>query len=211
MEFDSAVLATGLAIIAIPIFVLGFRAQFLSGVQLEIAPVTVGRTASVGCLLPPDRYAMSFAYVVRLTCWRCANAHADYVRTATARGLSRPRVVTVHILRNSPIPVVPSADLGALTGGATEGIFNIHGVGGVLYHGHKVRRRRRWCRIVTVLVLIYLITNLLVGSVCGPGPADPLWLSTRGSARCLARVAPAQFVDCRGADPADSVVAALCR
>src|ERR1700756_4969298 len=39
--FDSTVLITGLVIVAIPIFVLGFLAQFLFGVQLAIAPVTV--------------------------------------------------------------------------------------------------------------------------------------------------------------------------
>lgn len=91
--FDSAVLVTGLVIIAIPIFVLGFLAQFLFGVQLEIAPVTVGERASVGRLLLPGIVlgAMSFAYVVRLTRSAvAANAHADYVRTATAKGLSRP-------------------------------------------------------------------------------------------------------------------------
>lgn len=167
--FDSAVLVTGLVIIAIPIFVLGFLAQFLFGVQLEIAPVTVGERASVGRLLLPGIVlgAMSFAYVVRLTRSAvAANAHADYVRTATAKGLSRPRVVTVHILRNSLIPVVTflGADLGALMGGAivTEGIFNIHGVGGVLYQAVTRQETPTVVSIVTVLVLIYLITNLLV-------------------------------------------------
>ena len=82
--------------------------------------------------------SVSFAYVVRLTRSAVAdNAQADYVRTATAKGQSRPRVVAVHVLRNSLIPVVTflGADLGALMGGAivTEGIFNIHGVGGALY------------------------------------------------------------------------------
>lgn len=108
--FDSAVLVTGLVIIAIPIFVLGFLAQFLFGVQLEIAPVTVGERASVGRLLLPGIVlgAMSFAYVVRLTRSAvAANAHADYVRTATAKGLSRPRVVrrrAVELLAEAGLP-----------------------------------------------------------------------------------------------------------
>ena len=138
--FDSTVLIAGLVIIAIPIFVLGFLAQFVFGVQLGIASVTVGARATFARLLLPGIVlgSVSFAYVVRLTRSAvAANAHADYVRTATAKGLSRPRVVTVHILRNSLIPVVTflGADLGSLMGGAivTEGIFNIHGVGGVLY------------------------------------------------------------------------------
>lgn len=167
--FDATVLVTGLVIIAIPIFVLGFLAQFVFGVRLGWAPVTVGGRATFGRLLLPGIVLglVSFAYVVRLTRSAvAANAHSDYVRTATAKGLSRPRVVTVHILRNSLIPVVTflGADLGALMGGAivTEGIFNIHGVGGVLYQAVTRQEAPTVVSIVTVLVLIYLVSNLLV-------------------------------------------------
>ncbi|GAB1812910.1 ABC transporter permease [Mycobacterium sp. MUNTM1] len=167
--FDATVLIAGLIIIAIPIFVLGFLAQFLFGVKLGIAPVTVGERATFARLLLPGIVlgSVSFAYIVRLTRSAvAANAHADYVRTATAKGLSRPRVVTVHILRNSLIPVVTflGADLGALMGGAivTEGIFNIHGVGGVLYQAVTRQEAPTVVSIVTVLVLIYLVTNLVV-------------------------------------------------
>jgi oligopeptide transport system permease protein len=167
--FDATVLIAGLMIIAIPIFVLGFLAQFLFGVKLGVAPVTVGERATFARLLLPGIVlgSVSFAYVVRLTRSAvAANAHTDYVRTATAKGLSRPRVVTVHILRNSLIPVVTflGADLGALMGGAivTEGIFNIHGVGGVLYQAVTRQEAPTVVSIVTVLVLIYLVTNLVV-------------------------------------------------
>lgn len=167
--FDAGVLITGLVIIAVPIFVLGFLAQFVFGVKLGIAPVTVGERSTLGRLLLPGFVlgSVSFAYVVRLTRSAvAANAHADYVRTATAKGLSRPRVVTVHILRNSLIPVVTflGADLGSLMGGAivTEGIFNIHGVGGVLYQAVTRQEAPTVVSIVTVLVGIYLITNLAV-------------------------------------------------
>ena len=167
--FDSTVLLTGLVIIAIPVFVLGFLAQFVFGVRLGIAPVTVGPSSTFARLLLPGIVlgSVSFAYVVRLTRSAvAANAHADYVRTATAKGLSRPRVVTVHILRNSLIPVVTflGADLGSLMGGAivTEGIFNIHGVGGVLFQAVTRQEAPTVVSIVTVLVLIYLVANLMV-------------------------------------------------
>jgi oligopeptide transport system permease protein len=167
--FDAGVLVASLVIIAVPIFVLGFLAQFVFGVRLGLAPVTVGDRATFGRLLLPGIVlgSVSFAYVVRLTRSAvAANAHADHVRTATAKGLSRPRVVTVHILRNSLIPVVTflGADFGALMGGAivTEGIFNIHGVGGVLYQAVTRQEAPTVVSIVTVLVVVYLITNLAV-------------------------------------------------
>lgn len=167
--FDAGVLIASLLIIAVPVFVLGFLAQFVFGVRWGIAPVTVGSQVTLSTLLMPGIVlgAVSFAYVVRLTRSAVAsNAHADYVRTATAKGLARPRVVTVHILRNSLIPVVTflGADLGALMGGAivTEGIFNIPGVGGVLFQAVKRQETPTVVSVVTVLVLIYLITNLMV-------------------------------------------------
>lgn len=167
--FDATVLIAGLVIIAIPIFVLGFLAQFVFGVKLGWAPITVGDQATFSRLLLPGIVlgAVSFAYVVRLTRSAVAeNAGADYVRTATAKGLSRPRVITVHILRNSLIPVVTflGADFGALIGGAivTEGIFNIHGVGGALYQAVTRQEAPTVVSIVTVLVIVYLLANLVV-------------------------------------------------
>jgi oligopeptide transport system permease protein len=167
--FDAGVLLVSLMVIAVPIFVLGFLAQFIFGVRLGIAPVTVGEQVTLGRLLLPGIVlgSVSFAYVVRLT--RTAvvqTAQADWVRTATATGQSRPRVVVVHVLRNSLIPVVTflGADLGALMGGAvvTEGIFNIHGVGGALYQAVTRQEAPTVVAIVTVLVLVYLLANLVV-------------------------------------------------
>jgi oligopeptide transport system permease protein len=167
--FDSGVLIVSLIIVAVPIFVLGFLAQFVFGVRLGLVAVTVGDQPTFARLLLPGIVlgAVSFAYVVRLTRSAVAdNAHADFVRTATAKGLSRPRAVVVHILRNSLIPVVTflGTDLGALMGGAivTEGIFNIHGVGGVLYQAVTRQEAPTVVSIVTVLVVVYLVTNLAV-------------------------------------------------
>ena len=59
--------------------------------------------------------------------------HEDYIRTARAKGLSAPRVVVVHALRNALIPVVTVIGLqvGSLLSGAilTETIFAWPGVG----------------------------------------------------------------------------------
>ena len=167
--FDASMLVISLIIIAIPIFVIGFLAQFLLGIKWGIAPVTVSREPSFARLLMPAVVlgSLSFAYVLRLTRNSVAeNKDADYVRTATAKGLPRRRVVNVHILRNSLIPVVTflGADLGALMGGAivTEGIFNINGVGGTLYQAVVRGEAPTVVSFVTVLVVIFLIANLAV-------------------------------------------------
>ncbi|MBF6179086.1 ABC transporter permease [Nocardia otitidiscaviarum] len=167
--FDSTMLVASLVIIAVPVFVVGYVAQFLLGVKWGIAPTTVTGDASFAELLVPAFVlgSLSFAYVLRLTRNSVAeNMSADYVRTATAKGLGRRRVVTVHILRNSMIPVVTflGADLGALIGGAivTEGIFNIPGVGGTLYQAITRVEPPTVVSFVTVLVVIFLLSNLLI-------------------------------------------------
>ncbi|MGY2745606.1 ABC transporter permease [Pseudarthrobacter sp. O4] len=167
--FDSTVLVASLIVIGIPIFVLGFLLQFTIGVQLGWAKPTVSSAATVQDLILPAIVLGlgSFAYVLRLTRTSVIeNMSADYVRTATAKGLSRFRVVRVHILRNSLIPVITflGADLGALMGGAivTEGIFNVPGVGNRLYRAVLSGEGPTVVSIVTVLVLIYCLSNLFV-------------------------------------------------
>ncbi|MFC4372983.1 ABC transporter permease [Nocardia halotolerans] len=167
--FDSTMLIASLVIIAVPVFVVGYLAQFLLGVKWGIAPVTVSSRAGFGELLVPAFVlgSLSFAYVLRLTRNSVAeNRSADFVRTATAKGLSRRRVVTVHILRNSMIPVVTflGADFGALMAGAivTEGIFNIPGVGGTLYQAIIRGEAPTVVSFVTVLVVIFLLMNLII-------------------------------------------------
>ncbi|AQA20584.1 binding-protein-dependent transport system inner membrane component family protein [Rhodococcus sp. MTM3W5.2] len=167
--FDATLLVLSLFIIAVPVFVIGFLAQFFLGVRWGIAPVTVGADASFSRLLVPAIVLglVSFAYVLRLTRTSVAeNKDADHVRTATAKGLSRRRVVVVHILRNSLIPVVTflGADLGALMAGAivTEGIFNINGVGGTIYQAVIRGEAPTVVSFVTVLVVVFLVANLLV-------------------------------------------------
>ncbi|MCZ4077803.1 ABC transporter permease [Rhodococcus sp. H36-A4] len=167
--FDSSVLLVSLVIIAVPIFVIGFLAQFFIGIKWGIVPPTVGGNTSFKNLLLPAFVlgSVSFAYVVRLTRTSVAeNLSADFVRTATAKGLSRARVVNVHVLRNSLIPVVTflGADLAALMGGAiiTEGIFNINGVGGTIYQAVIRGEAPTVVSFVTVLIVVYLIANLVV-------------------------------------------------
>src|ERR1700753_4453890 len=67
--FDGAVLIVSLVIIAVPIFVLGFLAQFVLGVRLGIRGATGGCSTTFARLLLPGIVlgAVSFAYVVRVT------------------------------------------------------------------------------------------------------------------------------------------------
>ena len=167
--FDSTILVVSLLLISVPTFVLGFVLQYVLGVQLAILPTTASASVDLKSLTMPAMVlgGVSLAYVIRLTRQSVSeNVSADYVRTARAKGLSGGVVMTRHILRNSLIPVATfiGGDLGALMGGAiiTEGIFNIHGVGGTLWSAIIKGEPQTVVSVTTVLVLVYIIANLIV-------------------------------------------------
>jgi oligopeptide transport system permease protein len=167
--FDTSALVVSLLLISVPTFVIGFILQLVFGVQLGWARTTVSSAAPWSELVLPAIVlaSVSFAYIVRLTRASVSdNLSADFVRTATAKGLSRPRVVTVHVLRNSLVPVVTylGVDIGSLMVGAivTEGIFNINGVGGTVYRAITLGEGPTVVSFVAVMVLIYMAANLLV-------------------------------------------------
>ncbi|MFJ9441108.1 ABC transporter permease [Kitasatospora sp. NPDC101235] len=172
---DQLILLSTLFVISIPVFVTGFVLQLVLGVKLKndygIEFFTVSFNEDDGLrayLLPAFVLAsMSLAYVTRLTRTSLMETmRADYVRTAVAKGLKRRRVIGQHALRNALIPIVTflGADLGGLMGGAviTERIFNIHGIGGLLAQSVYQKQGTIIVGVVTLLVLIYLVTTLLV-------------------------------------------------
>ncbi|MEU7930392.1 ABC transporter permease [Micromonospora echinofusca] len=166
---DNLVLVSSLFLIALPIFVIGFVAQWLLGVQWGIVKPTVSSEMRLSELIVPGFVlgSASMAYIARLARTSIAeNRRADYVRTAIAKGLPMRRVVGIHLLRNSLIPVVTllGTDLGALMGGAivTEGIFQINGIGRQVYRAIVTKESATVVSIVVVLVLVYLVMNLLV-------------------------------------------------
>jgi ABC-type dipeptide/oligopeptide/nickel transport system permease component len=166
--FDSLVLVTTTLIVSIPVFVLGFLAQYVLGLRLGIFPIAGVADGFQGYLLPGFVLAaLSLAYVARLTRTSLVeNLRNDYVRTAKAKGLKPSTVIGKHTLRNSLIPVVTflGADLGALLSGAvvTEGIFNIPGLGRAVFQAIQSQEGNVVVGIVTLFVFVYIFFNLLV-------------------------------------------------
>jgi len=181
--WDYLVKISTVMLISIPIFVLGAVVQLVIGVQFGLwlkgisAPEFLTNLTTVAyrpenpwaSLMLPGFVlaALSLATTARLTRTSLMeNLRADYVRTATAKGMSPNRVVGVHTLRNSLIPVVTNlgVSFGGLLAGAvvTEGIFNIRGVGGLVFSAVLFGESATVVSVVTILVLVYLIFNLIV-------------------------------------------------
>jgi oligopeptide transport system permease protein len=172
--FDGSSLAVSLLLISLPVFVIAFVSQYVFGVWLGWARTTVSGGAPLQDLILPALVlaSASFAQVMRLTRSSVIETSGlDFVRTAYSKGLSRARVIPVHILRNSLIPVVTylATDFGVLLVGATitEGIFNVPGVGNTLFQAIRRGEGPTVVSFVTVMVLLYLVVNLVVDLLYG--------------------------------------------
>jgi peptide/nickel transport system permease protein/oligopeptide transport system permease protein len=181
---DNLVRFSTVILIAFPVFVMGTLAQLFIGLQLglelrqsEWAPAWLGQMLNVGydadypwlsLVLPAFVLAsLSLAAIARLTRTSLIeNLRSDYVRTARAKGLTTRRVVGIHTLRNSLIPVVTyiGIDIGFLLGGSlvTEGIFNVPGVGQLVFLAIQANDTPVIIGVVTILTVIFLISNLVV-------------------------------------------------
>jgi oligopeptide transport system permease protein len=167
--FDNVTLVLTLIVLSLPIVVLAPLAQLIFGIKLGWFPPTAGRDATLYALLLPAIVLGSLVVATELRVTRASvaeNLRSDYVRTARAKGLSRRRVIGVHVLRNSLIPVITliGVDIGGLMSGAivTEGVFNIPGVGYNLLRGIRTEDGPLVVGFVSILVIVFLVVNLLV-------------------------------------------------
>ncbi len=181
---DNFVRFSTVLLIAFPVFVFGSLTLLVVGLKLGLAvresdwaPEWLGQMINIGynpdypwlSLTLPALVlgAFSLAAIARLTRTSLIeNLRSDYVRTARAKGLTTRRTVGIHTLRNSLIPVVTyiGIDIGLLLGGAlvTEGIFNVPGVGQLVFQSIQSNDTPVIIGVVTILTLVFLVANLIV-------------------------------------------------
>lgn len=90
----------------------------------------------------------------------------DYIRTARAKGMGRRAVILKHAFRNAllPLATVIGLSLGGLLGGAvlTETVFNLSGVGRILYDGITARDYGIVQGFTVVIAMFFVLLNLIV-------------------------------------------------
>lgn len=183
--FDNVVKVSTVLVISIPVFVLGLMVRDFVALpvgnrlsDLDFVPDVIAKGMFSPVYKPDYPWAslvipglvlgaLSLATIARLTRTSILeNIRSDYVRTARAKGLAPKRVIGVHTLRNSLIPVVTylGVDFGALMGGAvvTEGIFGVPGIGREIFRATQNGEPSVTIGIVTLLVLVFLVVNLIV-------------------------------------------------
>jgi len=160
---------------SIPVFVLGYALMWLFSLKLGWLPVQgYGRLS--GGLVPFLRHmilpwvTLSVVYsplIARVT--RAAVSEAlteDFVRTARAKGLPEWRVLLLHALPNSAIPIVTviGLGLGLLLGGVvvTESVYSIPGLGRLTVEAVLARDFPTIQGLILLSSLTYVLLNLLI-------------------------------------------------
>ncbi|MEO8796698.1 MAG: ABC transporter permease [Polyangiaceae bacterium] len=138
-KVDTGVIAVSLLGVSAPTFIIGLLLQFVFGHKLRWLPLDgFGQTTlehAESVILPALTLGIfGAAFYTRLVRDEMiVLLRSDYVRTASAKGASRIRVVFVHAFRNALVPLatVVALDLGTLVGGAivTETLFRWPGLG----------------------------------------------------------------------------------
>ncbi len=165
--FDVSVTVLTTVTIGIPVFVIGLLLQELFVFQLHWFPFIFDGSFRSYVLPAIALAAIDAALVARLTRGTMLEVmRADYVRTATAKGLTKKAVVFKHVLRNSIIPVVTylGISFGTLLGGAliTESVFGLDGLGNELVRAIQRNDNPIIMGVVTYGVLVFVLVNLVV-------------------------------------------------
>jgi len=172
--FDNGALVTALIFLSIPIFVLAFVAQYFLAFKFGWFKTTVGGDNGWSGLWLPAIVLGFSLYAVSMRLMRSSvleTLNQDWVRTAYGKGLPRRRVIPIHVLRNSLIPVITNSatNFGVLLVGATvtEYIFNVPGVGNTLFQATLRHEGPTIVSFVTVFVILYVLVNLVVDLLYG--------------------------------------------
>lgn len=155
---------------AMPVFWLGVMMIIVFGVRLRWFP-TFGAGSFRNLVLPAVTLSVyPMAQFIRLTRSELLDVlRQDYIRTATAKGLYRRRVLLWHALSNASIPLVTMIGLnfGMLLSGAviTETIFAWPGVGRLTLQAISARDLPLIQAAVASIAVVFVVVNLLVDIV----------------------------------------------
>jgi ABC-type dipeptide/oligopeptide/nickel transport system permease component len=158
---------------AVPSFLVATLLIYYCSVKWQIGLPTSGWSSWQSKILPSIALGfLPMAYFARLVRGTMLETlQQDYVRTARAKGLRRRRVVGLHVLRNSLIPVVTAA--GPLLGGVITGsfiiesIFAIPGIGRYYVNSVTARDYSVTMGLTILYAVIVIFANLVVDILYG--------------------------------------------
>jgi ABC-type dipeptide/oligopeptide/nickel transport system permease component len=157
---------------SLPSFFVGLLLIYFFALQLGWFPV-LGSVTLQGLILPAVTLALPGASVLaRVTRSGLVDVLGqDYIRTARAKGLSWPRVVVYHAVRNGLIVVLTIVGLqfGSLMAGSVivETVFARPGLGSLVVQAIQERDYPVIQGVVLVFASFYVLINLVVDILYG--------------------------------------------
>lgn len=157
-----------LIFVASPVFLTALVLMLVFALELKWFPAIYQGNGIKEMILPAIALAMNMvALTSRITrTTMIEQLNSDYIRTATAKGLPRHRVVITYALKNALIPIitVTSVQIGSMLVGAVlvESVFAMGGLGDLLITGIKAADYPVVQGVTLLMVTIFLVINLLV-------------------------------------------------
>ena len=162
---DRIIMVITTAFVSMPSFIMGSLLLALFAIQLQWLPAN--GAADGGLILPIITLALyPMAYITRLTRSSMLDVLGqDYIRTARAKGLSGPRIIYGHALKNSLIPVLTYIGpmLAYIVTGSlvVEQIFAVPGIGRQFVSSITNRDYPMIMGTTIILAALIVIMNLL--------------------------------------------------
>ena len=173
--FDLAAAAAGFIGLSIPGFWLGIMLIYVFAVQWPIFPAggytppDQGIGANLRSMVLPAIALGTFASTQLMRYLRASLLdvlHADYIRTARAKGVREWTVLVRHAVRNALIPfmTVLGVQMGYLLGGTviTESVFALPGIGRLVLSAVLNRDYQVATGIIFLIAAAFVLINLLV-------------------------------------------------
>ena len=164
-SWDRSAMTVSLLGVSIPNFLMGPLLVLFFSMYLGWLPVS-GRDTPASVILPALTLGTAMAAIlsrmVRATLLEVINE--DYIRTARAKGLSTFKVIFLHALPNTMLPIVTllGLQLGALLAGAviTEVVFSWPGIGQLTIDAIQKRDYPLVQTCILLISLTYVLVNI---------------------------------------------------
>ena len=162
---DKVIMIVTTAFVSMPSFIMGSLLLLIFAVKFPILPAN--GNADGGLILPIITLALyPTAYITRLTRSSMLDVLGqDYIRTAKAKGVSGPKIIFGHALKNSLIPVLTyfGPMLAYIVTGSlvVEKIFAVPGIGRAFVNSITNRDYPLIMGTTIVLATLIVIMNLI--------------------------------------------------
>lgn len=162
---DRVIMVLTTAFVSMPSFIMGTLLLIIFAVNLKWFPAN--GAADNGLVLPIVTLSLyPMAYITRLTRSSMLDVLGqDYIRTARAKGVSRPRIIFGHAMKNSLIPVITyfGPMLAYIVTGSlvVEQIFAVPGIGRAFVNSITGRDYTLLMGTTIVLAVLIVVMNLV--------------------------------------------------